>query len=322
MTLLFSQVCGNEVMHRSLLEDEKKNNLFVWEELHLKPFNELVVSWDAERPLQGSYLIQISLLTSEWSPWLDYAFWGPSDQYTFKKHLPDSRIQVYQDTIEILDDTMARGFKIRVAANEVESLEGFRALHISYVDRNTHNVNFISSKKVSVHLKVKGLSQIALLDERSPRLCSPASTTAVINFLDDLKLSPVGFADTVVDSAFDVYGNWILNTAQASHVLGKSWNCYVAHFTTFNQIIDQLVKDYPVVVSVKGPLKGSALPYASGHLLVVTGFDSENQEVYCMDPAFPADHLTHVKYSLNEFLMAWSRRKGIAYIFSKHSLFH
>ena len=225
-------------------------------------------------------------------------------------------IQVYQDAVEVLQDNKASGFKIRITTNENASLDGFRTLHISAINRRTHSVGFVPMEYVSVNLKVKGLSQIALPDERHLRLCSPTSTTAVINFLSDpLDLSPIEFANSVVDSAFDIYGNWILNTAQASHVLGKPWHCFVARLTTFNQIIEQLKKGYPVVVSIKGPLKGSALPYESGHLVVVTGYDSEHQEVFCMDPAFPADDLTHVKYPLNEFLTAWSRRQGIAYIF-------
>lgn len=318
MTILFSQSYASELMHRPLLEYEKTNNSFVWEETQLRPFDELIISWDAKRPLNGSYLIQVSLLMSEWSPWLDYAFWGAYDQYTFKKCLSNLGIQVYQDAVEILQDNKASGFRIRIIANENVSLDGFRTLHISAIDRNTHTVNFIPSENVSVNLKVNGLSQIALSDERHLRLCSPTSTTAVINFLSGtLALSPIEFANSVVDSAFDIYGNWILNTAQASHVLGKSWHCFAARLTTFNQIIDQLMKGYPVVVSIRGPLRGSALPYESGHLVVVTGYDSESQEVFCMDPAFPTDDLTHVKYSLNEFLTAWGRRQGIAYIFSQ-----
>lgn len=315
--IIFSQACASDLMHRFLLESEKKNNTFAWEETQLNPFDELIVSWNAERPLNGSYLIQVSLFTSKWSPWFDYAFWGAYDQYTFEKNLPDSRIQVYQDVIEVLRDDKATGFRIRVIANEKASLDGLRALHISAIDRSMHAVNFTSIENVSVDLDVTGLSQIVLSDERYFRLCSPTSTTAVIKFLSGSTLSPIEFANSVVDSAFDIYGNWILNIAQASHVLGKSWHCFVARLNSFNQIIDQLMKGYPVVASIKGPLLGSALPYESGHLVVVTGYDSKNQEVFCMDPAFPTDDLTHVKYPLNEFLTAWSRRQGMAYIFDQ-----
>lgn len=316
--VLTLQANASELLHRSLLEWEKENNTFIWEETQLTPFDELIVSWDAERPLNGSYLIQVSLLTSEWSPWFDYAFWGKCDQYTCKQSLHDIDVQVYQDAVEVLQGAKASGFRIRITANETASLSGFRRLHTSAIDRDKHTVSFTPSKNISVNLQVKGLSQIALADERCLRLCSPTSTTAVINFLSGNRdLSPTEFANSIYDSAFDIYGNWILNTAHASHLLGESWCCSVARLTDFNQIIDQLIQGYPVIVSIRGPLIGGALPYESGHLVVVTGYDSEGQSVFCMDPAFPADDLTCVQYPLNEFLIAWQRRQGLAYIFKR-----
>ncbi len=318
MTILISHIHSNEWMHRSLLEFEKEKNIFFWEETKLNPFDELIVSWDAKRPAQGFYLIQVSLLLTEWSPWLNYAFWGAHDQYTFKEYLPESNLQVYQDVAEVLKGYKANGFRIRVIAQENASLEQFRTLHICATDRSTHKVNSKDSENVFINLGVVGLSQIALADEHCLRLCSPTSTTAVIQFLSNsATLLPSAFANRVIDSTFDIYGNWILNTAQASHELGEPWHCFVARFTTFNQIIDQLRKGYPVVVSVKGPLKGSALPYDLGHLLVVKGYDSENQEVFCMDPAFPTNELTDIKYALSDFLTAWRRRQGIAYVFDR-----
>ena len=319
MTVVNFQVSASQLLHRNLLEEEKTKGLFIWEETLLTPFDELIISWEAERPSNGSYLIQASLFTTDWSPWLDYACWEAFDQYTFKKCSPDFGVQVYQDIVEVLGDNKASGFRVRLIANEEASLEKFRVLHASAIDRKRHAVSstvFFDNKVVK--LEFPGLSQMTLglsLVENS-RLCSPTSTTAVIRFLSRcIDLSPVKFAAAILDSTFDIYGNWILNTAEAAHVLGKSWHCYVAHLTKFDQIIDKLIQGYPVVVSVKGPLKRAALPYESGHLLVVTGYDPETQEVYCMDPAFSTNALTHVRYSLTDFLTAWGRRQGVAYIF-------
>lgn len=304
--------------HRALLETEKKQDTFIWEETLLCPFNELIISWNAQRPRQGSYLIQVSLFTTEWSPWFDYAFWSRHDQYSFKKHLPEKCIEINQDTIEILEGNKADGFKIRLTAQEKTSLADFKSLYTSAIDRSTHAVSAAACENVFLNLKMDGLSQIALPDERRLRVCSPTSTAAVIHFLSNSsEPSPLEFANAVIDSAFDQYGNWVLNTAQAYEILGKSWNCFVARLTTFDQIIDQLRKGYPVIVSVQGPLHGGALAYQSGHLLVVKGYDSETREVFCMDPAFPTNELTLVKYALSDFLIAWSRRQGTAYLFNR-----
>jgi hypothetical protein len=134
--------------------------------------------------------------------------------------------------------------------------------------------------------------------------------------LNSQELQPLHFADRVFDSAFDIYGNWILNTAQAAHELGPLWNCFVTRLTYFGQILEQLHRGLPVIVSIQGELPGSVKPYDSGHLLVVRGYRAETNSVLCMDPAFPTDDSTHVEYALEDFVTAWQRRHGLAYIFS------
>lgn len=307
-------------MRRVLRECEKDRLECIWEETKLDPFDDVVVSWEAERPKVGSYLIQLSLDIAGWSPWFDYALWSAHSQHTFMKSLPEAGIQVFQDTVEVLGGKKASGLKIRVMAQDGASLEKFRALSISAIDRSKHAVSAKHSDHDSIELDISGISQVALPDDRRMRLCSPTSTTAVIRFLSrSSDLMPLKFADSIFDSAFDIYGNWILNTAQASHELGGAWRCYVSRLNSINPILDQLHKGYPVVVSVRGPLKGSPLPYESGHLLVVKGYDAKSQQVCCMDPAFPTNELTHVAYDLNDFLTAWGRRFGMAYIFDSIS---
>ena len=308
-------------MRRLLLENEQKLDVFVWEEIGLAPFDELIVSWNAQRPAEGAYLIQVSVLMGEWSPWMDYAFWGVTEQYTYEQYLSSPAIQVYQDSLEILENRKANGFRVRVIAKGKATLNHFRTLYSSMIDHSVYVLNSEAADDVSINLGIGGLSQLALTDERSKRLCSPTSTTAIIRFLlNSTDLSPLAFADTIHDSAFDIYGNWVLNVAQASHELGSLWNCYVVRLKNFNQIIDQLKKGHPVVVSVKGQLKNSALSYESGHLLVVKGYDSTLRQVICMDPAYASDELTHVKYDLSDFLEAWNRRKGLAYLFNDSCL--
>ncbi|HEV8052168.1 MAG TPA: C39 family peptidase, partial [Parachlamydiaceae bacterium] len=99
--------------------------------------------------------------------------------------------------------------------------------------------------------------------------------------------------------------------------LGKKWHCWVQHLTGFDDIHARLRANMPVVVSVKGPLSGSALPYSEGHLLVVKGYNHKEKQVICMDPAFADNESTNVSYDLDDFMKAWSKRGCIAYIFEK-----
>lgn len=302
--------------YQCLLNDaDKQKEVFIWQVRDLKPFDELIISWNARRPHAGAYLLQASLYTSEWSPWIDYAYWGSRRQHTFKENNLSAFIKNTQDVLTVSGIT-ATGFKARVIAQENASLKTFRAMYASPIDRRNHAMDKTTSSRKTIKLDLQGISQFSSPSEYNPRICSPASMTSVLRYLQkQTVLTHIDFADQVWDSNFDIFGNWILNIAQASHILGENWRCAVAHFHSFDQIYDLLQDGLPVVVSVKGPLSGSALPYSSGHLLAVKGYDAEKRAVICMDPAFPENDLTHVEYPLEDFLNAWSRRSGITYVF-------
>ncbi|MGC2310239.1 MAG: C39 family peptidase [Candidatus Babeliaceae bacterium] len=313
--LLTLPLYASELRHRSLPKNAQQTDTFIWEKNDLIPFDELIISWDAQRPSKGYYLIQVSLFTKEWSSWLNYAFWGVHDQHTFKDQ-SSYPVKTGLAAASVADNHKATGFKIKITAHDGASLKQFRTVHASTADITNHLVNGPSKEPLYINLEVPGISQMALPTEINKRICSPTSTTAVIRFLKQSSaLDPLTFAPQVFDTTFNIYGNWIFNTAQAIHELGAPWHCCVARLNSFNNLLDQLKKGYPIVVSVKGPLPGSAEPYESGHLLVVKGYDSQAQQVLCMDPAFQTDELTNAKYNLEDFLTAWRRRFGLAYIF-------
>lgn len=314
-------ICHSTIKHHILDLSGKDERMYVWEEEGLSLFDELILSWGAERPSKGGYLIQVSIKLEEWTPWVDYAYWGENEQYTFNSATPQRDIQVEQDILEINGGKYGDGCRVRLKAEGEVTLDHFRSLHLSMIDRSKHTLDAGELRGAkSLFLGVPGISQMVLEDDRRMRLCSPTSTTAVIHYLlDSSTPSPVAFADGVCDSAFDIYGNWALNTSHASSLLGKEWCCFAARLSTFEQVLDQLKQNCPVVVSIKGEISGGALPYQSGHLMVVTGYDVERQQVCCMDPAFDADEKTHVRYELGSFLEVWGRRQGLAYIFQERS---
>lgn len=150
-------------------------------------------------------------------------------------------------------------------------------------------------------------------------LCSPTSTAAVTRYLSkNAEVDPIAFAQNAWDGEFDIFGHWGFSVAEAVASLGPSWNGWVERLSGFQSIYTKLKEGLPVIVSVRGPLQGSALPYAKGHLIAVIGYDAALQRVHCMDPAFPSDQETKVSYSLLDFLKAWERRGNIAYVFERN----
>jgi len=309
---------SSQLYHCHLENFQSNQALIEWQEECPILFSELIVSWNALRPLKGEYAIYVCLKTDDWSSWLLYAIWGGNGQKSFSAKSQDSYVQVYQDAVETLDQRKARAFKIRVEALEGADLRQFHSLHACTTDLQALNCCSQVNADASISLKVAGISQMTLQHQRCKDMCSPTSTTAVVRYLkSDPLINPVEFARLAHDDGFDIYGNWVFNVAQAYTYLGRKWQCFVARLSGFDDIYKNLSEGTPVVISIRGPLKGSPLLYKSGHLIAIIGFDSETNEVLCMDPAFSSDENTIVRYALDDLMKAWGRRLNIAYMFNQ-----
>lgn len=291
-----------------------------WKEEGLLPFDELMLSWNAARPALGKFLFYISVKTNEWSPWLLYASWGNEGQSSFQSASPESPVKVFQDALEVLDGKKATGFQIKIIAEGSASLKSIHGLHVYTNGDKGQGEQKPTFDTASIDLKIPGLSQMILDHSRHKDLCSPTSTAAVIRYLSkDSALDPVDFTKQVWDAGFDIFGNWVFNVAGASTYFGSEWKGWVERLNGFDDIYRYLAQGAPVVVSVRGPLPGSAQPYAKGHLMAVIGYNAAQKRVMCMDPAFPSNDQTHVTYDLSDFIQAWGRRGNVAYVFTRDS---
>jgi hypothetical protein len=291
----------------------------VWKEETLLEFDELILSWNSIRPFEGKYLFYVRVKIDSWSPWLLYATWGSDGQSGFFKATQDAPVRVYQDVLSVRGGEKATGFQIKIVAQDNALLNNIQSLHVYTNSDETEKSQSKSSYLLPVYLQVPGLSQMALNHKRSTALCSPTATAAVSRYLaNNYNIDPVVFAQNSWDSGFDIFGNWVFNVAEASIQLGPQWDCWVDRLSGFDDIYEKLQEGTPVIVSVKGPLPGSAQPYSKGHLIAVIGYDPKEQKVICMDPAFSSDDQTHVCYALSDFIQAWNRRKRLAYIFKRN----
>jgi hypothetical protein len=307
------------LFHHELNIQDIFSNYYEWEFTTIHPFDELIISWNAFRPLKGFYLISVSLYTTQWSAWLPYAAWHLDRQNSFDSRDFSLNIHSFQDIVTCQNPEKAGKFKIRIEAKEGASLENFFRLSVCTTlgrlefDKRIHH-------KVSFSLPIPPLSQMTLNHPRQGSLCSPTSTTALIHYLTkQTTLSPLSFAQAIYDDQFDIYGNWVLNVAQAFVELGKNWKGWVMKFSSFEQVLSQLFNKIPVIVSIRGPLTGSAQPYQSGHLVVIRGYNAQTHQILCMDPAFLSPKETFVAYEYDEFIQAWKKRGFIGYFFDSSS---
>lgn len=288
---------------------------YTWTMPAIPPFEELLISWNADRPRRGHYVILSSVsIQNRWSPWLLYAVWGSHDQYSFHDTTPHAPVRSFQDQIELQDGKQGTGFRIRIEVCGGANLENFYKIYACTCSRASYPSQLPPSWP-SCYLPIPGLSQMQLHHPRSKSFCSPTSTTAVIQYALKPQLNPLTFAEHVYDAGFDIYGNWSFNIAQAFVELGKEWQCFYARSLEFDTIGQCLRKGLPVVVSVKGKLTNSPMPYNQGHLLVIKGYEASTERVLCMDPAFPSDEQTSVAYPWEEFMQVWRERGYLTYFF-------
>ncbi len=278
------------------------------------PFNELILSWNGTRPSQGEWIFHVSLYQNgQWSPWLPYAKWSKEDQRTFKVSPHNSFAQTYQDAVSPKEG-FCTGFRVQIEGSELEKIKN---IWVSCSNTKAFKPSSLQKWEAAPPIPLLGLSQMRLDHPRHRDLCSPTSTTNVINYLAQTKLNPLDFAARSHDNQFDIYGNWILNTAAACEALQGHHHAYVTRLNSFEALLAQLRKGLPVVVSVKGTIEGAPQPYPNGHLLCVTGYDAEKQTVLCVDSACLQDEQTTIAYPLQSFLTAWETRLRLAYLFDR-----
>jgi len=278
---------------------EASGDCYVWEVEEAAPFGELLISWNGRRPEEGELLISVSVLEDGvWSPYIPYMRWGSEGQSSIQR----SEDQLFRK---------GGGFCVRVDG----PVGCLRALFASA--SNLEQFDFASPDQHLRSVQLMGVapvSQMALDHPDHRRLCSPTSTAVAVHYLGGA-LDPIGIAQGVRDERRDIYGNWVLNAAEASSRLGERWKVYAQRLGSFDELHDQLAHNLPVVVSVKGEIPGGALPYSEGHLMVIVGYDAEKRRVIAIDPAFDSNEEALVSYDLGDFLAVWGVRKNLAYIF-------
>jgi hypothetical protein len=280
---------------------------------------ECIVSWNALRSPQGELIFFAKLKVEEqWSDWIKIAEWGGGVQKSFcDEHDPLVTLSI--DALTNKDGQPFEAITVKVIAVGGANLASVHSISICASNMQAFKPLSLDRSLPTVIINdVPRISQMVLNHPRCRDMCSPTSTTMVLNYLNKSTINPLVLADQARDQKFDIYGNWVLNVAAAYDLSRGNVHCRVQRLNTLEELHRSLAAGYPVVVSVKGPLSGSAEPYSAGHLLVIIGWDAEQQEFVCLDPAFPTAEATYVRYSFQDFIEAWGqRRRQLSYVFYK-----
>lgn len=308
-------------------DDYKTPELYLeWTTKTSMPFNELIISWNALRPEKGTITFYVSLYHhNHWSAWHRIATWQADSQATYT-NVKNRYIHTKYVRTEVQKGIFASGFRIKALFSQGASKNSLHALFGCASNMNHFKTEpSLQLDKSCILVKhVPCQSQMILDHPRARDLCAPTSLSIMARYFikkychtkpqTSLHDFAVSFADKVYDhGTHNIYGNWLLNSAQAYEAAGQKVFFSVQRLNNFHELYAHLEQSMPVAVSVRR-LKGGATSYANGHIMVVVGWDKKKQRVLCVDPAFEHNHATLKSYRIKDFLKAWGLSKNLAYV--------
>lgn len=282
------------------------------------PFTQLIPSWNARRPKQGYFRFFARVrdaATGKWLRWHPLYEWGYGVQKSFNSKASDGSEFIHV-RLELPSGIYADGFDMRVEAFDGASLDDMVLLSATVSDLTKFSGEYVHHQKKLPSVHVPGViqhSQMVLDHPSADSICSPTSTTMLTHFVTKKDIDPVLFAEGAYDFGLGVYGSWPFNMAHAYEHGDETHHFVVQRLPSFKELHASLMRGYPVVVSVRGAIRGAPKEYPKGHLLVVVGFDAAKKLVICHDPAAPSSREVLKKYDLRHFLAAWSRSHNLAY---------
>lgn len=304
----------------SEIEGNKSKAQLYFSKEEVPLYSQLIFSWNAFRPKKGYFSFYVSAKdaqSGEWGTWHRMTDWGAKIQRSYLSK-PDAFSHYDFVRLEVDNQSLADGFRIKIVANDGARLDEVQSMAVSIANFNEFKAESIDQeidRLPSTYIKnVPMIAQFALDHPNNDSICSPTSCSMLTGYLLQSPVDPINFAEKAYDQGLQVFGSWPFNMAYAFEVCNGSHKFYTARLRGFKSIHQRLGAGIPVVVSVRGPLEGAVLPYKSGHLLVVVGYDGKKHEVIAHDPAFKTDRETLRRYPLKSFLVAWERSRRLAYI--------
>lgn len=283
-------------------------------------FTQLLISFNSIRPISGKFdfYVQVFIKGKGWSTPYKVMEWGRGKQKSFFADSEEiGSPKNHYVRFEIPSGYLASAFKVLVKPSRRNILHNLKSLSVCVSNYDLFESDVRAAKKIDLpSVFIRGVpkqSQLELNHKDSASICSPTSMAMVLSYLLKKRISFEKFADRVFDDGLKVHGSWPFNVAAAFEI-DKKHNFRVERQPSFKALHRYLLKGYPVVVSVRGELRGAPKSYPHGHLLVVVGWDNKAKKVLVHDPAFPATKKVFVKYRIDDFLAAWEKSYYLSYV--------
>jgi hypothetical protein len=286
------------------------------------PWNELIVSWNAEAPA-GTFLnVEASAISSgHGTKFYELGIWSPDNQAfprSSVRNQKDGDGAVRTDTLALT--RLAEAAQIRVTLGGVG---GARPV-LKFLGASFSNTK---APTATITPNRAAWGKTISTPERSQHgypggsgWCSPTSLSmdlarwSEVLHRPEMNLTVPQVATNVFDASYDGTGNWVFNTAFAGSF--SRMRSYVTRFDDLAEVEDWIAAGIPVILSARWDWLRPGRPLdAAGHLIVCIGF-TENGDVIINDPAAHLDRGQTVRqiYKRDDVLHSWSHSHHAVYL--------
>ncbi len=289
------------------------------------PFSEVLPSWNIEAPTGSGFLVELRVKSGDtWSPYLAVGEWGRLERDTtqvtkwtggsveidyYRANSPHRELQY---RVTLLGTALTKSSPGR---------SGFPIHRIALALTNSTGIPLGGDDPPAPRPKRSTWTRRLSVPYRSQktedpkiahRICSPTSVAMLLAY-HGRNVPTARVAERIFDGRHDIYGNWP-RAVQGAFSFGVPG--YVARFGSWREVEQSIANDQPLVISIRtkdGELAGAPHAYPGGHLLVVTGFDGD-ENVHVNDPAAADAASGRTTYLRPELERAWLDRGGTAYV--------
>jgi hypothetical protein len=286
------------------------------------PWNELIVSWNADAPAGTFLKIEASARSAgRATKFYTLGNWSPDNQAFPRSSVrnqkdPDGSVRT--DTLALTQ--LANAVQIRVTLGGTAGARpALKFLGASFSNTKVQTAASAPNRAAwGKAVATPERSQHGYPDASG--WCSPTSLSmtlarwAEILNRPEMNLSVPQVAGAVYDASYGGTGNWSFNTAFAGSFNGM--RSYVTRFDDLSEVEDWIAAGIPVILSVRWDWLTPGRPMDSvGHLIVCIGF-TENGDVIVNDPSGHLDRGQTVRqiYKREDVMRSWSSSHHAVYL--------
>lgn len=284
------------------------------------PWNELIVSWNAEAP-GGTFLkIEASALSpGHNTKFYTMGLWSPDNNIFPRTSVPDQEDadgKVNTDTLALSGFADAAQVRVTLGGTN-DARPTLKFLGLSFCNTTVkppvHPADHAAWGKI---IPTPEHSQNAYTG--GDGWCSPTSLSMVLDrwakvlHRPDLNLDVPAVAAGVYDDDYEGTGNWPFNTAFAGSFPGM--RAYITRFDDISELEQWVHDDIPVIISAPwAMLLPGRPPTGNGHLTVCIGFTKDG-DVVINDPGTnPQKSVRHI-YKRADVIKAWATSHNTVYL--------